>query len=169
MGSEMCIRDRNQLGLKDNTELICAGKTARVVRDRTSYLGWVQFEFDKKLFLTMSACETAMRGKPSGGSMESFRIKFSQDGKTFAISVAKLRAGLLNSYINESLKTFDIVKLSKEKSETKVIGEKTRQNLKTTTEALKKSEETKVAALRKVAEQQKYIEEMEAKLAALSK
>ena len=169
VSSRTALKSWDQLGLKDDVQLICAGKTCKVVRDRTSYLGWVQFEFNKKLFLTMSACETAMREKPSGGSMDSFRINFSKDGKKYAISISRLRAGLLNSYIAETLKTFDIVKLSSEKSETKVHGEKTKASLKNANEALKKSEETKNSALRKVAEQQKYIEEMEAKLAALSK
>ena len=169
VGARTALKSWDQLGLRDDVELICAGKTCTVVRDRTSYLGWVQFAYEKKLYQTMASCETAMREKKSGGSMDSFRIQFSKDKKTYAISIAKLRAGLLNSYISENLKSFDIIKLASEKSETKVVGEKTKASLRASQEALKKSEETKLAALRKVAEQEKLIQQMQEQLAKLSK
>ena len=104
--------------------------------------------------------------------MDSFRIQFSKDNKVYTISVAKLRADLLNAYISENLKLFDIVKQAKDKSETKVKGEKTKASLKNANEALRKSEESKNAALRLAsqasAERDAALEEL-AKLKAKSK
>ena len=119
VSARTALKSHDQLGLENGVELICAGKTCTVTRDPATSLGWVQFLFDKKLYQTMSACESAMRGKKAGGSMDSFRISFQKDNKKYAISVARLRAGLLNSYIAETLKSFDVVKLAKEASETK--------------------------------------------------
>ena len=166
VGSRTALKDWDQLGLADGVELICAGKTCTVVRDKATSLGWCQFKFGKKVHQTFSSCESAMRGKPSGGSMDSFRISFSKEGKRFAISVARLRAGLLNSYISENLKSFDIIKLASERSETKVVGERTKASLKSSQEALKKETESKNAALRMAAQANA---ERDAALAELAK
>ena len=172
VGARTALKSHDQLGLSDGVEMICAGKTCTVTRDKATSLGWVQFLFDKKLHQTMSSVESAMRGKPAGGSMDSFRIQFSKDNKVYTISVAKLRADLLNAYISENLKLFDIVKQAKDKSETKVKGEKTKASLKNANEALRKSEESKNAALRLAsqasAERDAALEEL-AKLKAKSK
>ena len=167
VGARTALKSWDQCGLSDGVELICAGKTCTVVRDKATSLGWCQFKFDGKIHQTFSSAETAMRQKNSGGSMESFRISFQKDDKSYSLSIAKLRAGLLNSYISESLKTFDIIKLAKEKSETKVVGEKTRQTLKKTSEALKKSEEGKNAAMRMAAQANAERDEALAELAKL--
>ena len=147
VGARTALKSWDQLGLSDGVELVCAGKTCTVVRDKSTSLGWVQLKFDGKIHQTMSSCESKMRGKPSGGSMDSFRISFQKDDKKYSISVARLRAGLLNSYIAETLKSFDVIKLAKDKSETKVTGEKTRQTLKASQDALKKETESKNAAM----------------------
>lgn len=169
VGSRTALKSWDQLGLADGTKLICSGKTCEVIRDKSTSLGWCQFKFDGKIHQTFSSCESAMRGKNAGGSMDSFRISFSKEGKKYAISVARLRAGLLNSYISETLKSFDIVKLSSEKSETKVTGEKTKATLKASQDALKKSEESKNAALRMAAQANAERDAAIAELAKLKK
>ena len=170
ISKNIALKNWRQCGLKSNTEIVCGGKTLQTTINPDSYLGWVQLidPESKKIFNTLGEAEVFCKGK-GGGSMESFFFRFEKDNKKHVISVAKLRANLLQSYFNDELGKFDLVKVSEEQKEVKITGEKTKASLKASQEALKKETESKLAALRKVAEQDKIIQEMEAKLAALSK
>ena len=171
ISKNIALKNWRQCGLKNNVEIVCGGKTLQTTTNPDSYLGWVQLidPESKRTFNTLGEAEVFCKGKGSG-SMESFYFRFEcKDGKKHSISIAKLRANLLQSYFNDKLDSFDLVKVSTEQKEVKITGEKTKASLKASQEALKKSEESKLAAMRKVAEQQKYIEEMEAKIAELSK
>ena len=159
ISKNIALKNWRQCGLKNNVEIVCGGKTLQTTTNPDSYLGWVQLidPESKRTFNTLGEAEVFCKGKGSG-SMESFFFRFEKDNKKHVISVAKLRANLLQSYFNDELGKFDLVKVSEEQKEVKITGEKTKASLKASQEALKKETESKLAAMRKVAEQQKYIE-----------